>query len=394
MTDEELIEKLEQCVRCGTCKTMCPTYGSEHDETLSGRGRLVILKGILAGDLAKKRQAMDKVLSCIQCGACAQRCPLGLEIPELIYSGRTRLREVSGSGAMLRVFTRLFLNHPDRVVGLSRLFRKPVEGYLRRRGLVPEKFSLPHGKVSFRSTPVSGTEKKKGTVLLFSGCSTRYLYPHLGQATVRVLSRLGYDVVIPEGEVCCGSPFRTLGMEKEAIMFMKKNLEIFGAQKALATVSLCPTCVLSLKKESLRLLGSGVDNVMDISQFLFLYESELIARKPERDTGRNVYYHDPCHMKYGLGLVREPRAILESCGLIPGAQVSDTCCGFGGTFSIRYSEVSFRLAMSSGDKISSSGAEDVYTACPGCIHQLRKVVQKRNVYHVIEAVERSLNGRF
>jgi len=393
MNEKLFLEKLERCIRCGTCKTVCPTYEAEHDETLSGRGRLVILKGMISGDLPKKQFVMDKVLSCIQCGACAQKCPLGLEIPELIYEGRTLLRKAPGSGALLRFATKLFLNHPDSALSLSRGIRKPLEGYLKRKEFVAKDFSLARPKKSPRAIGAPGM-KKKGTVLLFAGCSTRYLYPHLGDSVVRVLSRLGYEVFQPAGEVCCGSPFRTLGMEREAVSFMQKNIEIFGHDRALATVSLCPTCVLSLKKESQTLIGSALESIMEVSEFLFLHEPELFDRKQGGDTIRDVYYHDPCHMKYGLGLVREPRSLLESCGLRPINEVSDTCCGFGGAFSIRYRDFSSRLAVSAGEKIKSSLAEEVYTACPGCIHQLRKVIRNGSVYHVIEAVEKVLQDQF
>lgn len=388
MTEKAFLEKLERCVRCGTCKTVCPTYEAEHNETLSGRGRLVILKGMLSGDLPKKPSAMGKVLSCIQCGACAQKCPLGLEIPELIYTGRSLLRTTPGSGALLRFATRLFLNHPDSAFRLSRGVRRPIEGYLRKRGFVPEDFSFPRRKEDLTASKLMGT-KHKGTVLLFAGCSTRYLYPHLGDSVVRVLSRLGYQVLQPAGEVCCGAPFRTLGMEREAVSFMKKNIGIFCHDPALATVSLCPTCVLALKKESRTLLGSSLENVMEVTEFLLHHEPDLFARKKGGDMTRDVYYHDPCHMKYGLGLITEPRSVLESIGLRPLNEVSDMCCGFGGTFSIRYREFSSRLAASIGETINSSGTEEVYTSCPGCIHQLRKV-NSGPVYHVIEAVEKAL----
>jgi len=390
MSKEEFLVKLEQCIRCGSCKTRCPTYETEKNEALSGRGRLVILEALISGALPETGTASDRVLSCIQCGACAESCPLGIEIPELIYSGRTFLRR--GRGNVLRTLTGLALKYPDVLLSIARPLRRPLIRTLIKQDLVPHDFHFPESRSTRNGWKMNG-KSEKGAVMVFAGCSGNYIYPGLRESTERVLDLLGYEVLQPEKELCCGSPFRSMGMEKKALAFARQNLAMLGGSDVLATISPCPTCILTLRNEYRSLAGEGVENTMDISQFLLAYEPELFA---QGETGRKegCYYHDPCHMQYGLELVQEPRDILRSCGIALQNEKEGRCCGFGGTFRLRYPNISERLSTELQNTIEKESTSDIFTSCPGCLLQLKRTVKGRKVYHIIEAVEKTLRERF
>ncbi len=352
---------------------------------MSGRGRIAILNGILSGNLPPTESSLAKIFSCIQCRACSENCPPGIDIPEVIYTGRKYLRRYDGSGRSIRFFTRMALKHPDMMFSAARFFKKVVDHYLKKRGLVPSDFDFPEN--SLKRTPQVITPKNKiGRVAVFKGCSTNYLFPHLGKALVSILFKLGFEIIMPTSEVCCGTPFRTLGMEREAKTFARKNVQIFGRLKVDSVISLCPTCVLALKYEYKNLINVSIKNAIDISSFI----AEKFDINLNKSDNRKAFYHDPCHMLYGLKVTDQPRKILKQCGLEPVDTAPHSCCGFGGTYSLKFGKASMKQAADRGAEIEKSSADVVFTSCPGCMLQLRKVLNTVEVFHVVEAIDRAL----
>ena len=352
---------------------------------MSGRGRITILNGIISGGIKPSRGALSKVFSCIQCGACARNCPPGINIPEVIYTGRKFLKRYAGSDRALRGITKLALKHPDICFDISQISRKPVHNYLKRKGLIPDAYTIP--ETSLKDLPqVIGPNQKRGRVAVFRGCSTNYFFPQLGRSLVRFLLNSGYEVVLPKAEVCCGVPFRSLGMEKQAKDFARKNYEIFGRIQADAVISLCPTCTMALKHEYLHLINKSIENATDLSSFI---ESHNRFTFTNRVTTR-AFYHDPCHMLYSLNIKDEPREVLDRCGISIVDNVRHACCGFGGIYSIKFGDASMKQALARGQEIEKTGVDAVITSCPGCMLQLKKVVGSVDVLHVIEVIEKAM----
>jgi glycolate oxidase iron-sulfur subunit len=173
---------------------------------------------------------------------------------------------------------------------------------------------------------------RKGRVAVFTGCSINFIYPQLGESLINVLHTLGYEVILPAGEVCCGAPLRTLGLEEEAAAMAEKNLDLFGKLHVDAVLSLCPTCTLTIKKEYPKLVGRGIENALDISEFI----TDKLKAFPFSDLSAHIktaFYHDPCHLKYGLGITKEPRQIIGNAGIDLMDAEENRCCGFAGLFS-------------------------------------------------------------
>jgi glycolate oxidase iron-sulfur subunit len=257
------------------------------------------------------------------------------------------------------------------------------------RRVLPLQIALPHRPLK-DDQQVYKPEKKIGRVALFTGCSINFLFPSLGISLINVLLRLGYEVVLPKGEVCCGAPFRSLGLEDDAVELATKNHEIFSKLNAEAILSLCPTCVLSIKTHYPKLLGHGLGNVMDVSNFLL---KKLGSRQLFPVGGfRTVTYHDPCHLNYSLGIKSEPRELIRLAGIELLDAGGDGCCGFGGLFSLHHRELSRSLLEKRVDAYSKTGAEAVVTACPGCILQLSSRIKDRPIFHIVELVEEAMCG--
>lgn len=380
MQNEALIKDLKQCVRCGSCKALCPTYGHDLVEPMSARGRLVLLLGLLEGELEPTPLLNERLFSCLLCGMCETSCPAGVKITEAIYMGRGRLSASDARRRNLRRLLRFVLPRPYLSFRAASLL-KPLLPYIYRKGKIPFKIDLPREPLR-TGLRVFRPKKARGRVAMFTGCAVNFLRPHLGESLIYVLLEAGYEVVLPGKEVCCGAPLRAAGLEEEARRFAERNIEAFSGLKAEAVLGLCPTCVLTLKKHYPVLAGQGISNAMDVSEFL--------ARRldlPLAPMGGPVFYHDPCHLSHGLGIREQPRRILMDMGYDIVEPETERCCGF--SLSFTHKEISTGLLLQMDEDLRR--AETVVTACPGCMEQLGR--RHGRVLHIVEAMESALETR-
>ena len=179
--------------------------------------------------------------------------------------------------------------------------------------------------------------KKVGRVAIFAGCSVNYFSPNIGRALSHILLSRGYEVVVFSGELCCGAPLRSMGLEKETTDLAQKNIELFNRVRAEAILSLCPTCTMVIKEQYPLLTGDTIRNIMDVNEF---FTEKKIVKNLEI-TQQTVTYHDPCHLSYGLGVTEQPRQILRSIKGIELAERKhpDECCGFAGFFNLQFKEI-------------------------------------------------------
>ena len=410
MEEKDYIEEISKCVRCGSCKAYCPTYDEGLTEAMGARGRLTLLRGLLTGQLKPSPVLNERIFSCILCGACEKLCPPEVGITEAIYHGRKLLRpldrRIKYLGHLMRFSVRRpmlsfriakTLQHlgvsPQKILNVlgtpHRRARGEKNAASTQRGLLPFTLTIPDSPLRDH-LQVYKPERKIGRVALFTGCSTNFLYPQLGISLINVLLRFGYEVVLPAGEVCCGAPFRSLGLEDDAVELAKKNYGIFSRLNAEAILSLCPTCILSIKTHYPKLIGKGLEKAMDVSMFLI---NKLGSREvsPLRLIS-SATYHDPCHLNYSLGIKKEPRELIQRAGVKLIEAEGEGCCGFGGVFTLQNPDLSRDLRNKRVDAYAGTGAEAVVTACPGCMMQLGAGIKDRPVYHVIELVEEAICG--
>jgi glycolate oxidase iron-sulfur subunit len=385
MENSYYLSELSKCVRCGSCKVFCPTYDEDPSEVMGARGRLALLWGLSSGKLTASQILNDSIFSCTLCGMCSDLCPLGIDVREIIYHGRSLLAKTDKKRSYLRALTRLVTKSPKLSFRLLQMTQHFVLPYLLKKSILPFKLDIPehHLKDNLHVFTVS---KKRGRVAVFTGCIVNFFYPQLGESLINVLHKLGYEVILPMGETCCGVSLRTLGLEKAAIQLAKKNIEIFNRLNVEAVVSICPTCTLAIKVEYPKLVGKGIDNAMDISSFLIdKLDPSLFPPLPDQP-GKAVY-HDPCHLKYGLKIIKEPREIIRNIGIELLKTDGERCCGFAGMFSFSCKDLSQGLLNKCVIDYSKTGADKIITSCPGCMIQLTKGIEKLPVFHLIELIE-------
>jgi len=386
-------QDLTKCVRCGACKTLCPTYLVTHNEAMSARGRIAMLGELYGERLSHTRGLADKIFSCMLCGACKNICPTGIDIPEAMYHGRAALRRSYSKGRFLRSALKMAVARPDIAFPILKVMRKIVYPPIQRAaGLrsVPPVASRPFN----RGVQVYRLKKKIGRIAIFAGCSINYFYPGLGNALSRILLSRGYEVVVFKGEVCCGAPLRSLGLEHETEKLARKNIEHFNRVRAEAVVSMCPTCTMVIKDQYPSLTGDTISNIMDLNEFILGYD---ICSGLEVEP-RIVTYHDPCHLSFGLQIRKQPREIL---GSIKGIEISemrhsDECCGFAGLFSMHFRDMAKTIGGNKMENIRNTSADTVVTSCPGCVMQLEELRRQDNaqirIKHIIEIVDEAMRG--
>lgn len=409
--------KLINCMRCGMCLPACPTYKETFLETASPRGRVALVRKLQEGQLDQSDQLLEYLSLCLDCQACASACPCGVNAGELVAEFTCERKAESGLGYLENLILHKLVPHPDRLetsmvpmrmyqrtglqklvrrLGILKMFPKPLE---RMEGLLPDLPARPLRQEIQEVTPAVGQER--GTVGFFLGCVMSLIFSDASRATIKLLSSLGYKVITPKNQVCCGAP-NILGGDlaglKEAA---QTNIDIFAGYKVDFIVTDCGGCGAELKKyghhlednESAELFSS---KVRDISQVLALHADELRAKlKP---LPLKATYHDPCHIAHCQGIRKEPRELLK---LVPGLdyrelEAADACCGSAGTYNIERPEMSDRILKRKLETIRASGAELLVTGNPGCLLQLKKGLGDHlpqvRIMHLTEVLARSMDA--
>ncbi len=384
MSTEELRDNLERCVLCGGCKADCPTYYLLHKESQGPRGRLRLLRAVLGNELEPTDEVWERIFSCLLCGACADSCSAGVDIIWSLYEGRALLAKKSLRG--LNLFIPLLLKKRRQAFRLFKLLFPLIRPYLIKKDLIEPGLGLESYVLSDIGTvfPPYSYKEPKGRVVLYKGCAVEFLYPQIGESFIRVANALGYEVVTLKGEQCCGAPLLGLGMLEEAKQMAMKNLETFKGLQVETMLSLCPTCVQTLKDTYRKLIGRSIE-ITDVITFL---EGQIPVRDP---LSISAFYHDPCHALYGLNQFDQPRKLLDTMGVKTGGDAPG-CCGLAGTFSLSFREASQQFLKKRVNLFEKTRAQLLITACPGCLFQLSKSVGSDKSFHIIELVDEYLSG--
>jgi len=398
MRDSEDFREALYCIKCGACLGACPVFTS-----VAGHTYGYIYQGgigaVLTAFMNGMEQAKDPASLCLGCMACKDVCPACIDIPAMITRLRARSVAEDGLSWKSRLALRSVLKHPARLAGALKIgsyLQRPFadeDSMIRKlpASLKPlaETISLPSISPRPLHSRLKGIPSRdKGViprVALYAGCVADYAYPELGEAVVKVLGEIGAVSYYPGGQSCCGAPAYFAGDVETAHSMARTNISALEEGDPDYIVTVCPGCAAMLKKEYLSLTaGQGewhkraealAGKVRDFSQ-LVLELTPGSEKKPARES--RITYHDPCHLKRGLGIYAEPRELLEREGFeIVEMNGADACCGFGGETVLNYPELSNSVMQRKLNAIEAAGVDTVVTNCAPCILQLRGGLDKR-----------------
>jgi glycolate oxidase iron-sulfur subunit len=418
-TDIPAYEDYAHCVHCGLCLNHCPTYKLWGLEADSPRGRIRQIVLVDQGRLPLGDSFVKHIDQCLDCRACETACPSGVEYGKLVEAARAQIdqnykRPFFSRLARNFVFRGL-LPYPWRIALLARLLyiyqRSGLQslaratGILRIFGLSDREKLLPpiDGKFFFsnlgRTYPAAG--ERRARVALFAGCVAQVSFSALHEATVRVLTANGCEVVVPAGQTCCGALAAHAGVRDVARSLARKNLDIFLSGDFDAVVTNAAGCGSTLKEYE-HLFAAGTPEhekahafrtkMRDVTEFLAdLGLSARLSAQPMR-----VTYQDSCHLLHGQKVREAPRKLLRA---IPGLELvemamADYCCGSAGSYNVTETEASLALLAEKMKHARATKAPVIVTANPGCLLQMRAGAEihgtGQEVVHVMELLDRAL----
>jgi glycolate oxidase iron-sulfur subunit len=409
--DTQQSEKiLRACVHCGFCTATCPTYVLLGDELDSPRGRIYLIKNMLEAGGKVPEETVTHVDRCLSCLACMTTCPSGVNYMHLVDHGRRHIEEHYRRPLVERLLRRVLgavLTRPERfraalkAASLARPFAALLPERLRAMlDLAPKR--LPAASPVDRPQVFPAIGENRMRVALLPGCAQQVLMPQINEATIRLLTRHGCEVVVSQGSGCCGALVHHLGREAPALAFAKANIDAWereiatgGLDAIVVNASGCGTTVkdygfmlredAAYAEKAARISGLARD-VSEVAATLG------VERRTEEGQGLRVAYHSACSLQHGQKLHREPKALLVAAGFdavdVPEAHL---CCGSAGTYNLLQPELADALRDRKLGNIALTGAAVVAAGNVGCIAQLAGQASVP-VVHTVELLDWASGG--
>lgn len=387
---------IRKCVHCGFCTATCPTYVLLGDERDSPRGRIELIKAMLEDGGPPAPSTVTHVDRCLSCLACTTTCPSGVDYAQLIDHARAHIEAHHvrpWPERILRALIPAVLTRPRRLslaLGLGRL-AQPLEPLFERLQLRPLAALLrlvpAPGSRPAAARTLAPQGQRRGRVILLQGCVEPAMAPQIRAAAIRLITRAGYEVVLADGEGCCGALSEHLGRADEARRMARRNLRAWAsAGKVTAIVTTAAGCGTMLKSYG-RVVGENVP-ARDILEFIAQVGLPPVAAP----SGLPVAYHAACSLQHGQQVKAEPPALLAQAGFeVRLVAEGHLCCGSAGVYNILQPELATQLRDRKAANIARTGAAVVAAGNIGCMAQLAPVLDAA-VVHPVELLDWATGG--
>lgn len=398
--DAPPLEDVAACVHCGMCLEACPTYKELRVEADSPRGRLYLIRGLVEKKLEPTPAVVAHLDRCLDCRACETACPSTVKYGEILEKTRTSLQPARPLSLIERLsrwfaFRVLLPSRAAQAVLFKLLWLAQALGlvalgsWLARHRLLPRALAAAAAQppqVPFRSfraqhagtTTFAANGRRRKRVALFTGCVADQLFADVNEATVRVLTENGCEVVVVPGETCCGALHIHNGAREEAKELARENVRVFEEGNFDAVVSNAAGCGAELRHYGALLAGDAAAvrfgaRVRDVTELLVELGIRPPQPAPSAAPPARVAYDEPCHLLHAQKVSDPPKQVLRAIGGLALVHLdeADACCGGAGAYWMQQPELSARVTSRKLEAIRRSGAEIVATGNPGCILQIR-----------------------
>ena len=414
IANDKVFSDILNCIRCGACANVCPVYGH-----IGGHMMGHVYIGPVGQVLTYFYHGIDNSAfladNCINCLACKEVCASGIDLPSLIKEIQIRIHLKKGRPFTSKTVTALLKDRNlfHRFMKLAKIGQRPFlgkDGFMRHLPLILYK------EHSFRTLPALADEplrdkwdkinpvvnNPKLRIGIFSGCLNDFVYPEQIEASLTLFAANNIESFLPKEQSCCGLPLMMTGDKKNSKIVALQNVMAFNYDEYDAIVTLCASCA-SFLKQSYPKLESLNDKEKEqitrfsdkITDFRSFVNKHCISINIE-NKNKLVTYHAPCHLIRGLNIKESPEELIKKAGFkFVKSDFENQCCGFGGTYTIKYPEISAAQLEKKLRAVEETGAEILLTECPGCILHLRGGAdkQKRNitVLHLSEILKNDHN---
>ena len=399
---------LRSCVHCGFCTATCPTYQVLGDELDSPRGRIYLIKDMLENDRPADARTVKHIDRCLSCLACVTTCPSGVDYRHLVDHARVHIeatyRRPWGDRALRWLLARI-LPYPTRfrlalrAASIARPLRALVPDARLRAMLemAPQRIPPVSRNDDAQVFPAQGARNAR--VALMTGCAQRALNTDINDATIRLLTRAGAEVVVARGQGCCGALTHHMGKADEARASAARNLEAWGAEidgagldAIVINTSGCGTTVKDYghlfvrtrHAARARQVGALARDVSEVIEMLGLPESQAI--------GLRVAYHSACSLQHGQKITSGPRNQLKTAGFeVVEPSDSHLCCGSAGTYNLLQPEISKQLKLRKVSTLEACAPEVIAAGNIGCMIQIGSGTGVP-VVHTVELLDWATGG--
>ena len=401
-------EILRSCVHCGFCTATCPTYQVLGDELDSPRGRIYLIKDMLENDRPADAKTVKHIDRCLSCLACMTTCPSGVHYMHLVDHARAHIERTYKRPFMdrlLRWTLAQILPYPTRFrlallgakIGRPFAFLMPDARLKAMLEMAPK--SIP--PVSRNDDPQTFAPKgeRKLRIALMTGCAQKALNTDINDATIRLLTRLGCEVVIAEGMGCCGALVHHMGKEDESHAAAAKNIRAWmnedrtgGLDAVAINTSGCGTTVKDyghmFRNDPLAEDAARVsDLAVDISELLARIGLPEGAQKDLR-----VAYHAACSLQHGQKVTSHPKELLRQAGFeVVEPADSHLCCGSAGTYNLMQPEISAKLKERKVRTLEAKKPDIISAGNIGCMIQIGSGTGVP-VVHTVELLDWATGG--
>ncbi len=402
-------EILRSCVHCGFCTATCPTYQVLGDELDSPRGRIYLIKDMLENNRTPDEKTVKHVDRCLSCLACMTTCPSGVHYMHLVDHAREYIEKNYDrplSDKALRWVLARILPYPMRfrvallLAKIGKPFAPLIPDARLRAMLAMAPKRIP--PVSRNDDPQSfaPVTEKKMRVALMTGCAQKALNTDINDATIRLLTRLGCEVVVAEGAGCCGALTHHMGKADESHATAAKNIRAWtcemdgqGLDAIVINTSGCGTTVKDyghmFRNDGLAADAARVSDIaMDISEVLIKLDLPVPGVKP----GLTVAYHAACSLQHGQQIKDHPKTLLRKAGFtVVEPADSHLCCGSAGTYNLMQPEISAKLKDRKVRTLEARNPDVIAAGNIGCMMQIGSGTEVP-ILHTVELLDWATGG--
>ena len=401
-------EILRACVHCGFCTATCPSYAVLGDELDSPRGRIYLIKDMLENDRPADARTVRHIDRCLSCLACMTTCPSGVHYMHLVDHARAHIEKTYRRPLMdrlLRWTLTKILPHPTRFrlallgakIGRPFAFLMPDARLKAMLAMAPKRIPPVSRNDDPQVFPAEGARKMR--VALMTGCAQRALNTDINDATIRLLTRLGCEVVVAKGAGCCGALTHHMGREGESHASAAANIRAWMAERrgagldaVVINASGCGTTVkdyghmLRTDKALAEDAATIAAMARDVSEVLAELAPKGRAPKPLR-----VTYHSACSLQHGQQIKTLPRDLLEAAGFqVSEPRDAHLCCGSAGTYNLMQPQISAELKRRKLAAIDATAPDVIASGNIGCMMQLGD--GGAPVVHTVELMDWATGG--
>ncbi len=400
---------LRACVHCGVCTATCPTYVLDGNELDSPRGRIYLIKDMLENDRPATAEVVLHVDRCLSCLACMTTCPSGVHYMHLVDHARAHIERTYRrplSERILRTALAKLLPYPKR-------FRLALNAARLGKPFAPLAQAIGFKRLAamLRLSPWSGLHRplapqifkaarprRKGRVALLAGCINDILAPQINAAAIRTLTRLGVEVVLPQGADCCGSLVHHMGREHEALAQVRANIDAWTAIEGLdAIVITASGCGTTVKDYGFMLrtdpaYADRARKVASLTKDITEYLQALPIKPSQNADGLVVAYHSACALQHGQRITRQPKELLLKLGFaVKDVPEGHLCCGSAGTYNILQPDIARRLRERKVGTIERLRPDLIAAGNIGCMTQIAAGT-RLPVVHTVELIDWATGG--